>query len=139
MTREPPAGDGSPIVRCLTAAHHDLAAIDHLPATDTDGIHQRMTSAAAWWWQASRLAADPDQARTLAARARVLGLRATKEWDADDEAWLLDELERLLDFEEEVGAGALVDVVGALSGLHTARREATDDVDTDAAAGAVGA
>jgi hypothetical protein len=145
--RVPPAGDGTPIVRCLTAGRADLTAIDNLRADDGDGIHQLMASAAGWWWQAADLATDagnPDLARVLAARARVLGLRADPEWDADDEAWMLDELERLLDFEEGVGAamnqpggaGVIIDVIDTLRRLHTARRD--DDADT-AVAGAVGA
>jgi hypothetical protein len=132
--RTPPPGEESPLVRCLTAAHHDLAAIDNLPATDGDSRRELLTSAARWWWQASDLArADDvhDLARVLAARGRVLTLRATHSWDADDEAWTLDELERLLDFEEAVGlamdgyvgSAVIIDVAGALSGLHTARRE----------------
>jgi hypothetical protein len=149
MTREPPPGDGSVLVRCLTAAHLDLAAIDTLPVDDDDGRQELLASAAGWWWQAATLAhaaGDHDQARILEARGRVLTLRASHEWDADDEAWMLDELDRLLDFEEAVGTamdspsgpGAIIDVVGALSGLHTARREDDDD-DRDAAAPAVGA
>ena len=146
--REPPPGDDTELVRCLTAAHHDLAVLDTVAAGDADQAFELLASAARWWWQASELARNDgahDLARTLAARGRVLTLRATHDPDADDEAWTLDELERLLDFEEAVGvalsgyvgSAVIIDVVGALTGLHNARMEA-DDADTLAAARAVG-
>jgi hypothetical protein len=148
--RDPPSGEETLLVRCLTAAHNDLAAIDTLDVVDDDGRQELLASAARWWWQASDLAqadGDHDLGRVLACRGRVLGLRATHDWDADDEAWMLDELERLLDFEEAVGvalsgyvgSAVIIDVVGAMTALHTARREAADAIDTIAAAGAVGA
>jgi hypothetical protein len=147
--RDPPdAGDGTLLVRCLVAAHRDLARLGRLNPLEADAA-EVLRSAAGWWHQAADLAqaaGDVDQALTLRVRGRVLGLRADPAWDADAQAWLLDELERLLTFEEQVGvamnqssgSGALLDVVGAVLVLHQQRQaglaELTEEV-TDAGSG----
>jgi len=102
------------------------------------GVRAARTPTLPSWWVRDHgpdPVADPDQARILAAWARSEHLRDQlrlgQPWNDPDRKALLNEIDRLLTFEEAIGmalsqhlgSAALIAAVEAINTLHRARQE----------------